>query len=341
MKLEDQLPGRVAQFLKSGFTAQYASVSGAGMPVDTPVLYFSSPGLASIDLATGLSYPAKAERARRNPKVGMLIEGGPDEPVVSIAGMAAVRDADLQANVDRYLGEASLTLPHNPAWELARQAVWYWTRMIVEVFPARIAWWDSPAAMAGPPQVWEAPEGTIWPPSDPAPSGTTSKAAQWRHPPWQQLAGEALQRGDKPYLTVIDERGFPRPIGALIVKQTSEGFQLELPAGIPWPLAGPACLTFRGIETFLGGMKGGELRVERALPVFPMTTDMTQLWEPTEDTRRQLMARLEHELARRGKPVPTIPAERPAPTEYYKLRMARLQGMASPAGQKYDAPPVD
>lgn len=338
MKLEDQLPERVAQFLKAGFTAQYATVSAAGMPVDTPVLYFPSPGLGSIDLATGLSYPAKAERARRNPRVGMLIEGGPDEPVVSIAGMAAVRDADLQANVDRYLAEASYTLAHNPSWELARQAVWYWTRVIVEVFPARIAWWDNPAATDLPPQVWKAPEGTIWPQSDPAPPGSTSKAAQWRHPPWQELAQEALQRGDGPYLTVIDEQGFPRPFGALSAAQTDAGFRVEMPAGIPWTVAGKACLTFRGIETFLGEMADGELRVERTLPVFPMTTDMTQLWEPTEHTRSELMARLEHELARRGKPVPVIPDERPAPTEYYRLRMARLQSMASPAGQTYETP---
>jgi hypothetical protein len=341
MKLEEQLPGRVARFLKSGFTAEYATVSAAGMPVDTPVLYFPSPGLASIDLATGLSYPAKAERARRNPKVGMLIEGGPDDPVVSIAGMAAVRDADLQANVDRYLSEASYTLAHNPDWELAQKAVWYWSRIIVEVMPARMAWWPNPAAMDRPPELWDAPEGTVWPVSDPAPAGKTSKAAQWRQAPWEALAREALARGDKPYLTVIDELGFPRPVGARSATITGDGFRLEMPIGVPWSIAGKACLTFRGIETFLGEISGDELLVERTLPVFPMTTDMTQLWEPTEDTRSQLMARLEYELARRGQPIPAIPDTRPPPTEYYRLRLERMQGRASPAGLSYDEPPQD
>ncbi len=336
MKLEDQLPERLARFLKSGFTAEFATISAAGMPVDTPVLYFPSPGLASIDLATGLSYPAKAERARRNPKIGMLIEGGPDEPVVSIAGMAAVRDADLQANVERYLSEAGYTLAHNPDWELAQKAVWYWSRVIVEVVPARIAWWPDQAAMKRPPEIWEAPEGTAWPLSDPAPAGKTSKAAEWRQAPWEALAHEALARGDKPYLTVIDEQGFPRPIGARSATLTEDGFRLEMPPGVPWAIAGKACLTFRGIETFLGEMSDSELRVERTLPVFPMTTDMTQLWEPTDDTRRQLMSRLEHELARRGQPVPIIPEKRPPPTEYYQLRMERLQSRTSPAGMSYD-----
>ena len=338
MGLDKQLPGPIARFLKSGFTAEYATVSAAGMPVDTPVLYFPSPGLASIDLATGLSYPAKAERARRNPKVGLLIEGGPHEPVISIAGMAAVRDADLQANVLRYVSEASQALPHNPSWKLAQKAVWYWTRMLVAVAPVRIDWWDNSAALDGPPQSWQAPHGTLFPQSDPAPPGQTSTPAAWRHPPWRELAAEAQARGDKPYLSVIDADGFPRPIGVNSANVTSNGFQLELPRCVPWTIAGNACLTFRGIETFLGEIEGDMLRVERTLPVFPMTTDMTQLWEPTPDTRAQLMARLEHELERRGQPVPAIPAERPPPTEYYNLRLARLQGIASPAGQKYDAP---
>ncbi len=339
MSLETQLPERIARFLKAASTAQYATVSAAGMPVDTPVLYFPSPGLASIDLATGLSYPAKAERARRNPKVGLWIEGAPDEPVVSIAGMAAVRDSDLQANVDRYVSEAGYTLAHNPTWELAHQAVWYWTRILVEVAPVRVLWWDNVAALADPPRRWDAPAGTAYPQSDLAPQGKVSKPADWELPPWQELARRALERGDTCHLTTIDAEGFPLPVLASNPHVTSEGFDLDLPQGIAWPLAGKACLTFRGIETFLGEVvqsgNSATLRVERTLPVFPMTIDMTQLWEPVPHTREQLMARLLHETQRRGQPIPNIPAERPAPTEYYSLRMARMQGMLSPAGLSY------
>ncbi len=322
-------------------TSQFASVSGAGMPVDTPVLYFPSPGLLSIDLATGLSYPAKAERARRNPRVGLWIEGGADEPVISIAGMAAVRDADLQANAERYISEAGYTLAHNPTWELARQAVWYWTRMLVEVRPARVLWWENPAALGQPPQSWQAPSGTIFPQSDPAPPGKTSSPARWELPGWQELARRALERGDACHLTVLDPQGYPLPFRVSNPRVTAEGFAIDLPGGIGWPVAGNACLTFRGIETFLGEVHSGRgkasLRVHRTLPVFPMTLDMTQLWEPTAHTRAELMARLEHETKRRGQPVPHIPEERPAPTAYYRMRMARLQGRTSPGGQTYEA----
>jgi hypothetical protein len=280
------------------------------------------------NLATGLSYPAKAERARRNPKVGLLLECGPDDPVVSIAGMAAVRDADLQDNVNRYPAEACYTLPHKPDWALARQAVWYWTRIIVEIVPARIVWWDTPAQMDRPPSRWDASAGSRFPPSDPAPPGHTSPPAHWEEKPWHNLAVQAIERGAPGHLSVIDAGGFPRPIRASSIARSGTGFELDLPAGVPWTVAGKACLTFGGIETFLGTATPRDGRiavtVERTLPDFPMTKDMTQLWEPTRDTRAQLMRRLEEELSRRGQPVPSIPEIRPQPSEGYRRRMAQL-----------------
>ena len=327
----DALPGPVLDLMQSGRIAQYASVSAAGMPVDTPVLYFPGEGLKSFDLATGLSYPAKAERARRNPRVGLLLEGGPDDPVVSIAGMAAVRDEDLQANVDRYLAEACYTLPHDPDWERARQAVWYWTRVIVEIAPARVLWWDSPAAMDRAPHVWRAPAGTLFAASDPPPPGKTSQPAQWAQKPWRDLAFQALDRKAAGHITLIDAEGFPLPIRARAIAITEAGFALDLPAGIPWLTAGKSCLTFGGIETFLGEATGRDgqvlMAVDRTLPVFPMTQDMTQLWQPAPDTRAQLMRRLGEEVARRNQPIPTIPIDRPPPSEGYRRRMARMNAV--------------
>ena len=336
MTMNDELPENVLELMRSGSIAGFATVSAAGVPIDTPVLYFPSDGLRSFDLATGLSYPAKAERARRNPKVGLLLEGGPHEPVISIAGMAAVRDADLQANVLRYLSEAAYTLPHAPDWSLARQAVWYWTRILVEIAPKRVVWWDTPGAMDGPPHRWEAPVATIFPRSDPAPPGAASKAAKWEEKPWQELAQLVLGRNSRGHLSVIDDDGFPLPIRARSIAATDTGFVLDMPLGVPWRMTGKACLTFGGIETFIGEVTADSgqvsMRVERTLPIFPMTKDMSQLWQPTPDTREQLMRRLRQETERRGQPIPTIPVDRPPPSEGYKRRMERMKAAGRAKG---------
>jgi hypothetical protein len=326
MTIQENLPETVVAAIRAGYLTEFSTVSAAGVPIDTPVAYFPSDGLKSIDLATGLSYPAKAERARKNPKVGLLIEGRASEPVISIAGMAAVRDSDLQANALRYIAEVGYSLPGNPDWALAHKAVWYWTRILIEVTPARVLWWDNAGAMDRPPHRWEAPAGTVYPKSDPAAPGAVSSAAHWKATPWQELADRAIARGYGGHLSVLDEEGYPRPIRARTIARTGDSFSLELPTGLPWPLTGKASLTFQGIETFVGDLStsGGSttLRVERALPVFPMVADLPQLWEPTPDTYEQLMARLRHETQRRGLPIPTIPLERPEPTEGYKLRLA-------------------
>jgi hypothetical protein len=317
-------PQPVVELLGSASTAEYTTISAAGVPIDTPVSIFPSERLESFDLATGLAYPAKAERARRNPKVCLLIQGRPDDPIVLVQGFAAVRDSDLQANALRYLSEMSRTLPHDPPWDLARQAVWYWTRILVEIRPARLFWWDSRAAMTEPPYRWLAPQGTVYPASDPSPPGSTSKAAKWKEATsWRELAERALARGAPGHLSLIDEDGFPSTVRACTIEVGPEGFRLGLPTGLP-SRRGLASLTFMGIETFIGEMMSPDsMRVDRTLPIFPMTEDTSQLWEPTRHTRGELMERLLQETRRRGQAIPEIPRERPEPTKGYRLRMAR------------------
>ena len=322
------LPERVFKFIESGVVAEFATVSAAGVPIDTPTYYFPSDDMSTIDLATGVPNPAKAERARRNPKVGLFIDGAADEPVVAVRARAAVRDADLQANCVRYLAETGFKgISHGVTWEQARQAVTYWSRIIIENKPERVYWWDNQAAMDGPPQVWSAPASTLYPTSDPKPSGEMRPSA-WPVRPWQEVARDAVAKGAAAHLTVLDEDGYPMPMRARSCELVEEGFRLVIPRGVPWRIAGKASLTFAGFQTFVGETvptpRAILFKAERALPEHPSTRDTKQVLQPSEDTRKKAWARLEYEAQRRGQAIPTPPVELPAATRLAKLRQARL-----------------
>lgn len=329
MTLLAELPEHVAAMLRRTLVTEFATLSKAGVPIDTPVSYFNPDDLATIDVATGLSYPAKAERARRNPKVGLLIAGAEDEPVVSIAGMAAVKDADLQANALRYIAETGFSRPGNPPWELARKAVWYWTRMIIEVAPVTVRWWDNREALEGEPHVMRTPEGTAYPASDPAPAGSVSSPNKWPDQDWRALAEQATDMGGTAHLTVCDDDGFPLPVPVRDVRLTDEGLVMSVPKGAPWKPRGKACLTWYGNQTFVGEVSANGddtlLTVERALPIHPFIADDSVMWQPEPELREAFMDRLRHELERRGQPIPELPEEEPEPTKGALIRMGRYE----------------
>lgn len=313
------LPPSVIDVIERSVFTQFATVSTADVPIDTPTYCFPSDDLSHIGVATGLAYPAKAGRARRNPKVGLLLDGMPGEPVVSIRGMAAVRDADLQGNAERYIAETGVDMvSYGLPWDVARQAVWYWTRIIVEVAPERIMWWDNAEAMDAAPHVWNAPAGFAFPASDASPPGKTSPAAKWDQRPWQSMAEGALARGAPAHLTLCDADGFPLPIGVRSCELMGDRFRVDVPKGAPWSATGKATLTFQGLETFVGEAvsENGEtwVLVERALPELPMMKDPKAVIQPPDDVKDKLLARLVEETARRGQPVPNIPQQVPAPT---------------------------
>ncbi len=322
------LPKHIFAMIESGVVAEFATVTAKGVPVDTPTYYFPSDDMTTIDVATGVPNPAKAERARRNPKIGLLIEGRPEEPVVVIRARAAVRDRDIQSNAIRYLAETGWQgISHGITWDKARLAITYWSRIIIENTPDRIYWWDDHAALDSPPGVWSAAPGAVLPTSDPAPDAPVSPG-NWSARPWRDVAVDALGAGHAGHLSVLDSDGFPLPMRTRSLELVDEGFRIVVPRGMPWVFSGPGCVTFAGYRSFVGNVvPGGDsvlFRVERALPQHPSTLDTKQVLQPAEATLAKTRSRLEAEIARRGQPLPTIPQQAPDRTRIAKIRMARI-----------------
>jgi hypothetical protein len=321
-------PGELTDITTS-LACEYATLTGEGRPVTWPVTPY--PGEGTLDVSTGLTYPLKAERARRNPHVALSFSdptgyasrpGSASPPVVVVEGLATVRDADLQTNTDRYVREAlAKTGTSGTPWIIARTWAWYYARIWVEVTPLRVMWWPG-GDLSATPETWTAPPATTAPPSDPAPSRRTSHtlstgAANPAPGDWRPFADRAERLGT-PVVTVVRE-GFPLPVRARSVRRTVNGFHVTLPVGVD-PATGPACLTFHRVTAsprftqenvvLLGRSTpegdGLAVTVDRAVNDWSLSgsrLSQARDWF-RQGARRQ--ARLADEAARRGQPVPTV-----------------------------------
>jgi hypothetical protein len=306
-------------------TVEYTSLTRSGAPVTVPVTPFVDADAGTLDVSTGLTYPAKAERARRNPKVCLLFadpvgSAMADPPVVLVQGLATVRDADLQANTDRYvrsiLAKTPAAFQGQPRF-LLRRLDWYFARIWIKVTPIRMRWWPS-RALDEDPHEWAASASTTAPPSDPEPPG--KQPARWLEPPgdWRKVADGAVERLDQADLSWVDADGFPAgmPVGA---SRTEHGFRLHLRRhGLAAP-QGQACLTFhthtaaftsQENHTFVGTVstRGDEtgFRVERLLADVSLTGNKLRMTLGFLAKGRRLAPRLKSEASRRDQPVPAI-----------------------------------
>ena len=109
-------PPEVVPLLQRALVCHYASLTRDGRPITWPVAPYLGDDGTTVDVSTGLSYPTKAERARRDSRVALLFtdpvgSGLSDPPIVLVQGLASVRDADLQANLS---GSVTLTPAGDP-----------------------------------------------------------------------------------------------------------------------------------------------------------------------------------------------------------------------------------
>jgi hypothetical protein len=317
-------PPELLGVFTGAITCEYASLTRSGAPVTVPTTPYVGQG--SIDISTGLTYPAKAERARRNPKVALLFAdpigaGTGAAPVVLVQGHAAVRDADLQLNTDRYVRASMTKLPASVKGQpkaLLRRLGFYYARIWIEIVPLRIRWWPD-RDLALEPREWRADPALPLAESDPAPPGHQPPA--WLNPPqgWREVAARALQALPLADLTVVDADGYPVCIPVTVGALEGEDVPLQIGAGAPELPAGPACLTVHGHDeqfttqenhTLMGtlgrGADGARLHVERALADWSLTGNRAQIAIGFLRKGRRLAPRLKMEAARRGQPVPTI-----------------------------------
>jgi hypothetical protein len=321
-----QWPDGLTELARRSMVSEYASLTRDGRPITWPVTPYLAEDGSTVDVSTGLTYPSKAERARRDPRVAVLLSssvgtGLAEAPVVLLQGLATVRDADLQANTDRYVRESIAKTPRNytgiPKFAI-RSMDWYFARIWVAVTPLRITVWPG-GRLDLEPEVWTAPEGTTAPPSDPAPTGKALPARTTPQADWRPFADRAERLGT-PVLTVVGEDGWPLAVRTRRAERTPDGFTVDLPAGVT-TASGPACLTFHwhtdGMTqqenvVLLGAaqpLPDGRIHVpvERALVDWSIS-ESSRLGRTVGILRRgkELRARIAAEAARRGQPAPRV-----------------------------------
>ncbi|MEO3781762.1 pyridoxamine 5'-phosphate oxidase family protein [Actinocorallia sp. B10E7] len=330
----EALPPEVREVLERFIVCEYTSLTRTGRPITWPITPFVG-AHGTLDLTTGLGYPDKAERARRDPRVALLYSdptgsGLHRPPVVLVQGRAAVRDADLQANTDRFIRDlpTKTTGFAGTPWWVVRRWNWYFARIYIEVTPERVVWWPE-GDLSHPPLAWTRPDGADFPTSDPAPSGppVPGRAPAAAAPPDPRpFLDRAEQLGEPVVSAVVD--GLPVTLRCRSAVRTPGGFELRLPAGAG-PVTGPVCLTFHrhgpamewqenvvlvGTASESDGDGEGRLlrvEVERALNDWSLAGGGIRRSRAFLGRARTLRKKMREEAARRGQPVPVV--RRPKP----------------------------
>ncbi|UCD99441.1 MAG: hemerythrin [Chloroflexota bacterium] len=326
---EIDLPEELVPLLMSSLVCEYASIKRDGTPITSPLIPNPGQDGCTIDVNTGLAYPWKAERARRNPNVCLLYsepEGlvGEYPAVALVYGQATVQDADLQANTDRYVRavRSSSTLFGKLPVSILGWMNGYIARIWIAITPLKILWWPG-GDIDQTARCWQAPEGIWVKPSDPPPAPFRNNYTPLEAVPndWRAGMDYAFENLSVPVLTIVDAEGFPVPYRTAGGHITPDGVHLDLFPSMPAKAKGRACLTFHSIQIENGEMIANEnyafigevhangtsasFRVERQLP----SASFRRSLKGMISLGRMMMLmrkRLVIEATRRGQPVPVV-----------------------------------
>ncbi len=322
----DRPPSPYRAAVEQSVTCELATLTRRGAPVTTPLTPYPARDGDRLDVSTGLTYPGKAERARRNPKVGVVFRdpvgrADADATVVVVRGLATVRDADIQANTDRYVRVSAQKLPQAMRGVprlVQRTLAWYFARIWITVTPLVILWWPG-GDLTGPPETWTAPLGTVAPPTDPAPIGAPPPPWKAASPDWRARARSAAAWPGGAVLTTVDDDGFPLPVPCPAASLDAGGFALTPATGAPVATSGPACVTFHVHDAvftgqqnaaFAGGLRpaahGVRVDVDHVIGDWSLGGGLVRRAFNVTATRRRLHPRLASEAARRSQSVPKI-----------------------------------
>ena len=322
----DRPPSAFRAAVEHAITCELATLTRRGAPVTSPLTPYPAQEGDGLDVSTGLTYPGKAERARRNPKVGVVLRdpvgrGDADRTVVVVRGLATVHDADIQANTDRYIAASARKLPdamHGVPRLVQRTLAWYFARIWITVTPLSVLWWPD-GDLAASPETWTAPHDTVAPTSDPAPAGAPP-------PPWKSGSTDWLGRARTAAawpggaaLTTVDADGFPLPVPCSAASVDEGGFWLTPAVGAPVAASGPACITFHVHDAVFTGQQnatfagtvprqesGVRVDVDHAIGDWSLSGGLGRRAVNVAVTRLRLHPRLVSEAARRSQAVPKI-----------------------------------
>jgi hypothetical protein len=192
-------PAEVLPVFEKVLACEFSTLTRQFTPITTPLSAYPGTDEKTVDFTTGVVYLAKAERARRNPKVALLFSDAVGSnldhpPFVLVQGHARVCDADMQGNTERYVKMAveSFDVFRSFTRDDFQNMLCSLARIWIKVTPLCIFWWPAGNTDEAP-HSWHAPGDIQLLPSDPAPEG--NQPSPWKKPEadWRPLATRAVQ----------------------------------------------------------------------------------------------------------------------------------------------------